>query len=115
MIGPETSISIALLVSLASIACTFINTISSGKKTARDEVERDKLRQIDIEKNFVKINVKLDEFCSTSRELMAENGKKTDELKQVSEQLVAVSEQIKTLYRFHEDHENRIKALEGKS
>jgi chromosome segregation ATPase len=114
MIGPETSISIALLISIASIVSTVINTVAGGQKRAKEEIDRDNARQMDIEKNFVKINVKLDEFCNTSHELMTENGKKTDDLKRVSEQLVAVSEQIKTLYRFHEDHENRIKALENK-
>ena len=112
---PDTSISIALLISIASIVCTLINTVAGGQKRAKDEAERDNKRQIDIEKNFVKINVKLDEFCTTSHELMSENSKKTDELRRVSEQLVSVSEQLKTLYRFHEDHENRIKALEDKS
>lgn len=114
MIGPETSVSVALLISIASIICTLVNTVAGGKRQMQSDAERDKSRQIDIEKNFVKINVKLDEFCNTSHDLMIENGKKTDELKNVSEQLVAVSEQIKTLYRFHEDHENRIKALENK-
>lgn len=113
--GPETSVSIALLISIASIVCTVINTVAGGQKRARDAEESDKARQIEQEKNFVKINVKLDEFCNTAHDLMAENTRKTDDLKRVSEQIVAVSEQIKTLYRLHEDHESRIKALEDKS
>lgn len=115
MVTAETSISIALLISIASIVCTVINTVGGSQKRAKEEINRDNARQMDIEKNFVKVNVKLDDFCTTSRELMAENNKKTDELQRVSEQLVSVSEQLKTLYRFHKDHENRIKTLEDKS
>lgn len=115
MVTAETSISIALIISIASLVCTVINTVGGGQKNAKDEIDRDNARQMDIEKNFVKMNVKLDDFCDTSRELMAESSKKTDELRRVSEQLVSVSEQLKTLYRFHEDHENRIKALGDKS
>ena len=69
---------------------------------------------MEIEKNFVKINIKLDDFCDTSRQLMAENAKKTDELKEVSERLVQVTEKVNTLFKYKDDHENRIKGLEEK-
>ena len=74
---PETSVSIALLISLTSLACTLINTFAGGKKRQEEQAEREKNRQMDIEKNFVKINVKLDEFYSTSKKMMAENSEYT--------------------------------------
>lgn len=69
---------------------------------------------MDIEKNFVKINVKLDDFCDTTRKMMAENGEKTEQLKKVSEQLILVTERVNTLYKYKDDHEARIKGLEDK-
>lgn len=111
---PETSVSVALLISIISIICTLINTLAGGKKRQEDQIEAEKNRQLDIEKNFVKINVKLDEFCNQSRDLMAENAKKTDELKAVSEKLILVTEQVKTLFNYKDDHEKRIKTLEEK-
>lgn len=110
---PEASISIALLISLTSLACTLINTFAGGKKRQEEQAEREKNRQLDVEKNFVKINVKLDDFCDTTKKMMAENGEKTEQLKKVSEQLVLVSERVKTLFKYNDDHEARIKELEN--
>lgn len=112
--GPETSVSIALLISLTSLACTLINTFAGGKKRQEEQSEREKNRQMDIEKNFVKINVKLDDFCDTTRKMMAENSEKTEQLKNVSEQLILVTERVNTLYKYKDDHEARIKGLEDK-
>lgn len=110
----ETSVSIALLISLTSLACTLINTFAGGKKRQEEQAEREKNRQMDIEKNFVKINVKLDEFCDTTKKMMAENSEKAEQLKNVSEQLVLVTERVKTLFKYKDDHEERIKELEDK-
>jgi hypothetical protein len=113
MVTAETSISIALLISIASLVCTVINTVGGGQKRAKDETDRDNARQMDIEKNFVRVNVKLDDFCDTSRKFMDENRRNAAELKRISEQLVSVSEKMNTLYGFYEDHENRIRKLEN--
>ena len=109
----ETSVSIALLISLTSLACTLINTFAGGKKRQEEQAEREKNRQMDIEKNFVKINVKLDEFYDTSKKMMADNGEKTEQLKKVSEQLILVTERVNTLFKYKDDHELRIKELEN--
>lgn len=101
----DTTISIALLISAISVIATLINTFAGGKKRQEEQIEAEKNRQMDIEKNFVKINVKLDEFCSQSRNLMAENAKKTDQLKAVSEKLILITEQVR-------QHETRITKLE---
>ena len=42
------------------------------------------------------------------------NTKKTDELKSVSERLVQVTEKVNILFKYKDDHENRIKDLEEK-
>ncbi len=110
--NPETSVSIALLISLASLACTLINTFAGGKKRQEEQAEREKNRQMDIEKNFVKINVKLDDFCDTTKKMMTENGEKTEQLEKVSEQLILVTERVNTLFKYKDDHEMRIKELE---
>ena len=46
--------------------------------------------------------------------MLQENVKRTEELKEVSEQLVRASEKINTLYKYKDDHEGRIKVLENK-
>lgn len=111
---PETSVSIALLISLTSLACTLINTFAGGKKRQEEQAEQEKNRQMEIEKNFVKINMKLDDFCDTTKKMMAENGEKAEQLKNVSEQIVLVKERVNTLFKYKDDHEERIKELEDK-
>lgn len=111
----DTSISIALLISLTSLACTLINTFAGGKKRQEEQAEREKNRQMEIEKNFVKINMKLDDFCDTTKKMMAENGEKAEQLKNVSEQIVLVKERVNTLFKYKDDHEARIKELEDKA
>lgn len=113
--NPETSVSIALLISLTSLACTLINTFAGGKKRQEEQAEREKNRQMDIEKNFVKINIKLDDFCDTTKKMMIENGEKAEQLKKVSEQIVLITERINTLFKYKDDHEKRIKGLEDKA
>ena len=112
--GIDTTISITLLISLISLGCSVFNTFSGGRKDLKAQEEKESARQLDIEKNFVKINVKLDDFCDTSRKLMEENTKKTDELKSVSERLVQVTEKVNILFKYKDDHETRIKGLEEK-
>lgn len=109
---PDTTISITLLISVISIILAILNSARSARKDQQATIEAEEkrqqaenARQMDIEKNFVKINTKLDEFCSQSREMMAENAKKTDQLKSLSEKLIAVTEQVK-------QHESRIARLE---
>ena len=112
--GIDTTISITLLISLISLGCSVFNTFSSGKKDLKAQEDKESARQLDIEKNFVKINVKLDDFCDTSKKIMEENAKKTDELKSVSERLVQVTEKVNILFKYKDDHESRIKGLEEK-
>ena len=109
----ETSVSIALLISLTSLACTLINTFAGGKKRQEEQAEREKNRQMDIEKNFVKINVKLDDFCDTTKKMMTENREKNEQLKKVSEKTVIVTERVNTLFKYKDDHEARIEELEN--
>lgn len=110
---PEASVSIALLISLTSLACTLINTFAGGKKRQEEQAEREKNRQLDVEKNFVKINVKLDDFCDTTKKMMADNSEKTEQLKKVSEQLILITERVNTLFKYKDNHEARLKELEN--
>ena len=110
----QETISVAVLISIISLICTLINTFSGGKKTIREQDEKENNKQLEIEKNFVKINVKLDNFCETSNKLLAENAQKTDELRVVSEKLVTVNEKVSTLFKYKDEHDERLKELEEK-
>ena len=57
--------------------------------------------------------MKLDDFCDTTKKMMAENSEKTEQLKKVSEQLILVTERVNTLFKYKDNHEQRIKELEN--
>ena len=116
---PDTTISITLLISVISIMIAVVNSVRTGRKDTQAEIEREtrrrneeNARQMDIEKNFVKINVKLDDFCDTSKKLMEENKEKNDQLRQAAERIAIISERCDTLFKYKDDHEKRIIALE---
>ena len=115
----DTTISITLLISIISIMLAIISSVRAGRKDTQAEIDaearrrnEENARQMDIEKNFVKINVKLDDFCDTSKKLMQENKEKTDQLRQVTERLAIISERCDTLFKYKDDHEKRLEELE---
>lgn len=112
MIGPDATISVALLISVASIVCTMINTVAGGKKRQEEQYAKENNRQLEVEKNFVKLNIKLDDMAEVSTNLMEANAEKADQLRNVTEKLILVSERVETLFRYKDNHEERITALE---
>ena len=91
--NPNDTISIALLLSVASLVCTLITTIGGSRKRQKETVEAEIERRAEIKEEFVKVNFKLDEFC-----------RRLDEL---------VKRYDKTDQRLN-DHEMRITELEHK-
>lgn len=90
---PETSISVALIISLVSIACTLYNTLSGSKKSQKESIETEIERRASIKEEFVKVNLKLDTFCRQMEELIRKLDKTDERL---------------------DDHEKRITNLESK-
>jgi hypothetical protein len=87
------TVSIALLLSVASLVCTFITTFGGSRKRQKEEVEAEIERRADIKEEFVKVNFKLDEFCRRLED-MVKHYDATDKIL--------------------EDHEKRINVLETK-
>lgn len=110
----DTSVSIALLVSVVSLVCTLINTFAGGKKRQQEAQDAEAKRQLEIEKQFVKINVKLDDFCDTTKQMMKSAEKESERSQELSKQMIQSAEQIKTLFNTTKDHERRITDLEVK-
>ncbi len=107
-------VSIALIISVVSLACVLISTFGGQKQRNKDAMEAEKRRDIDIEKQFVKVNLKLDNFCDTTRDMVKHNEKMSDQTQELMKQLVLCSERIETLFRYKDDHEERISHLEQK-
>lgn len=90
---PNDTVSIALLLSVASLVCTLISTYGGSRKRQKEEMEAEISRRADLKEEFVKVNFKLDEFCRRLDEAMKRFDKTDQRL---------------------EDHEKRISALEKK-
>jgi len=90
----DSTVSIALILSVVSLACTLISTLGGSRKRQKEEVEAEIERRATMKEEFVKINFKLDEFC-----------RRLDEI---------VKRYDKTDARL-DDHEQRITNLEKKS
>lgn len=88
---PNDTVSIALLLSLASLVCTVITTIGGSRKRQKETVEAEIERRAEIKEEFVKVNFKLDAFCGRLDEIVKRFDKTDQRL---------------------EDHEKRISALE---
>ena len=76
--NPNDTISIALLLSIASLVCTLINTFGGSKKRQKEEMEAEIERRASVKEEFVKVNFKLDEFCRKLDEVVKRYDK-TDE------------------------------------
>ena len=89
----EATISVALIISLVSIACTLYNTFSGSKKSQKEQMEQEIERRASMKEEFVKVNLKLDTFCRQLEELIRKLDKTDERL---------------------DDHEKRITSLEKK-
>lgn len=84
-------VSIALIISIASIVCTVWNTIASNRKREKEDVEAEIERRATMKEEFVKVNLKLDTFCRQLEEIIRKYDKTDERL---------------------DDHEKRITTLE---
>lgn len=117
---PDTTVSLAIIVSVASIVLAAINTILTGRRD-RSTNERERVqdrdiatqRQLEIEKNFVKVNMKLDEFCETSKTLARSSERQAETITRLIRHLDKTDQRVEQLFSKVQDHENRIRTLES--
>ena len=106
----DATISVALIFSLIAAAGTIVTIASTFLK----QRENEEAKRLEMEKNFVKLNVKIDGFCDTTRDLMKQNDKMLDQSQELNKQMISCSERICMLFRYKDDHEKRIGELENK-
>lgn len=107
---PETTVSIALIFSVIAA----IGTISTIVSTIKRDRDAETNKQIEIEKNFVKINVKLDDMLETIRKISKSSEDNAERIKDMNGVLIQCTERIQTLFKKSDDHERRLNDLEEK-
>ena len=94
MFNNDTSISIALIFSIISV----IGVISSVYNNHKKNRESEERKEIEIEKNFVSLNLKLDALVRNISEMNEAAKEQRIEMKRVNESVAHIEEQIKTLF-----------------
>jgi DNA repair ATPase RecN len=98
----DVTISLSLLFSIVSVVGVIVAIVTSLKKNQEEEATK----YLDIEKHFVKIDMKLDNFMDSTRQILKNQEKANDQIQELSEKLIAHDKEL-------ENHNQRLKKLEG--
>ena len=106
--GAETTVNLAFILSVISCVGVIYNIVHTSRKDNRNDTNSQMEEKLNIERNFVKINVKLDDFCETTKTILKNQDKSNDEIKELSQQIVKSNERIENLFE-------RVKRLEDQN
>ena len=102
------SISFAVICALVALAAQIYSIWSNHNKN----VEEQKREKIELEKNLLKLDMKLDNVNGQMNTLVKSNENTSVELKAINESIIKFNEQIKAAWRKIDDHEVRITNIE---
>ena len=108
--SPETTVSISLIFSILAAVGVIFTIYSAIRQTHRSDEDR----RIESAEQFAKINVKLDQFYTAIIELNTRSNTSMESFQKTNLEIARTNENVKTLFRYHDDHEKRIKELEEK-
>ena len=104
------TISVALIFSVIAAAGTLYNIWNNHNKNQEEE----KQKAIDMEKNFMKMDVKLDNVIGSTQSILDKQEKQAIRIEQLSGEIIKSNERIATLFKYKDDHETRLQKLEEK-
>lgn len=104
------TISLSLIFSIISMVGVLANIIVS----LRRETETNKQKEVQIEKHFAQLDVKLDEFINHMNNIDRTSDRTAEKIDNISQEIAKTNERIGTLFRLHDEHEKRISNLEAK-
>lgn len=102
------SISFAVICALVALAAQIYSIWNNHNKN----VEEQKREKIELEKNLLKLDMKLDNVNGQMNTLVKSNENTSVELKAINESIIKFNEQIKAAWRKIDDHEIRITNIE---
>ena len=111
MITLDTSISVSLIFSVVSMIGVIVSMYATfhSRKDKKDE------KNIDIQKQFLTLNLKLDEFGRNLVTLTRTTEKNTDIINEIRNELVRHEEQFDDMDNTIKDHEQRLRELESRA
>lgn len=104
------TISVALIFSLIAVASQVYSVWNNHKKNQEEE----KRKALEVEKNFIKLDVKLDNVIGSTQSILEKQDQNTAKIEKVSGEIIKANEQITQLFKSIDNHEDRISHLEEK-
>lgn len=104
------TISVALIFSVIAAAGTLYSIWTNHTKN-QEEAER---KRIDAEKSFLRLDVKMDNVLGATENILEKQEKQAIRIEQLSGEIIKSNERIQTLFKYKDDHEDRLQRLEGK-
>lgn len=109
--GADATISLSLIFSSISMIGVIANIFISFRR----ESESNKLKEVQIEKHFAQIDVKLDDFLNRMSDTAKNSEKSAERIDANLQEIIKSNERIGTLFRLHDEHEKRISSLEERA
>lgn len=109
--GVETTISLSLIFSSISMIGVLANIYISFKR----ESESNKLKEVQIEKHFAQIDVRLENFLNSMADIARNNEVSAQKIDDNLKAILQSNERIGTLFRLHDDNVRRIESLEERA
>ena len=109
--GTDATISLSLIFSSISMIGVIANIFISFRR----ESESNKLKEVQIEKHFAQIDVKLDDFLNRMSDIAKNSEKSAERIDNNLQEIIKSNERIGTLFRLHDEHEKRISSLEERA
>lgn len=104
----NTTISVALLISVASIVFTALNYRRNAKKDY-EEHQREKEKQVE---NRIKMNMKLDQLCNTTNDIRGDTKATIEQMRNLEKRVALVEQSTETLHDRLDKHINQTKGIE---
>lgn len=109
--GADATISLSLIFSSISMIGVIANIFISFRR----ESEQNKLKEVQIEKHFAQIDVKLEDFLNRMSDIAKNSEKSAERIDANLQEIIKSNERIGTLFRLHDEHEKRISSLEERA
>ena len=106
----DTTVSLSLLFSIISTIGVIVTIFGVFERRRDKSSERD----IETTKNFVKVNMKLDESCRNLSEIAKAMDKTSDILNSVQRHIIEVDNKLENHDKVLADHDERLDKLEDK-
>ena len=112
--SPQLQSFLTLFISIAALGCSITMAILTIKRDNKADNSGSLSKEIRIAENFKEINVKLDLNTQQLTRMMQQSENNMRQFMEINGKMERVMQQIETLFKYKDDHEIRLKKLEGR-